>query len=340
MKKSLLTLGIFIATSLGITFWASIGDISLRFCNGTGDVQKNLSLNISGQQAQDICIQLTNSASDDTYVNLSFVDGTVTNDSDQKKACKNEGENQNFGKYVTRDGKPVLVPAGKTITTNAKLQFAEEVAGEIHGCVTYFVANPKSNGEMFTIMVRRASFIDALVKGTVTVGLGLIDLSQQENNISNNPKIISYFDTKEGKLYIQATLKNKGTAEQKATIKGTISNRFGYNKTFIEEERNIIAKETSNLNTVIDNLPFYKGPFTIKYTITHKAVIGNGLKTDDNNADETIVESANITIRSTASYVMIAIFGLLIIGCAIVLLKKKGTKKPTTSHQTQHHKHK
>ncbi|HCB51692.1 TPA: hypothetical protein DEP21_03920 [Patescibacteria group bacterium] len=270
-------------------------------------------------------MQVINGSNQDAYVNLNFVDGTVTNDADQKKACKNEGENQNFGKYITWKQEPVFIKARGNTEVHAKLLFPEEVAGAIHGCVTYYMDGKKDNGEMFTIMVRRANFIDALVKGVVTMGIGFIDMQDQENNISNNPKILSHYNTKEEKLYIQATLKNKGTAEQKVSIKGTISSLLGYKKTFFEEERSIIAKETTNINGIVEDLPFYKGPFKIKYTVAHQAIIKDGLTTDESKEGESgeIIEEVTVVVVTTGTHIMMGVLMGLIIIILVLFYKKK-----------------
>jgi len=58
----------------------------------------------------------------------------------------------------------IKVPArGQTFFTGI-LKLPEEAAGEIRGCVTYFIANDTNQKEMFTIMVRRANFIDVFAK--------------------------------------------------------------------------------------------------------------------------------------------------------------------------------
>lgn len=338
MKKNVIAACCILLWFLGISFGVNIGDVSLRFCNTSGTLEKTLALNISGQETKDICMILGNNGKENASVTLSFVDGTITNDTDQKKACKNEGENQNFGKYVTLEKNTIVIPSKGTTTITGKLLLPEETVGEVHGCVTYFAGEGKNKNEMFTIMVRRANFIDAFVKWVVTVGVKFIDLSQQENNLSKNPKIISTYDTKENKLFLQASIQNKGTAEAKIHIKGIIKNRLGYSKTFMEETRTVFWKETTNLSSTIENLPFYKGPFTITYELEYNAVLQNGLETN-NQAESTgkLTEKTNIMIISVGTYILAAlIVGIVGILSIVTIFHKKHHKE---KWKTYHRKH-
>jgi hypothetical protein len=44
---------------------------------------------------------IENGGPTDTTISLNFVDGTITADTDQKKACEPEVTKSNFGQYVT-----------------------------------------------------------------------------------------------------------------------------------------------------------------------------------------------------------------------------------------------
>jgi hypothetical protein len=122
MKKSLAAIIIILASCTAISFGAGIGDVSLRFCNGSG-MEKSLTMNLIGNQTGNICMQFSNSSAEAVPINISFVDGTITNDADQKKACKNEGDNQQFGKYVSGPTGTIIVPAQGTITQTGTIMF-------------------------------------------------------------------------------------------------------------------------------------------------------------------------------------------------------------------------
>ena len=337
MKKILASLFFLGTITISSTYGASIWDVALRFCN-TETLEKTISLTTSGQEEQEVCMTLINWAYEDTNVSISFVDGTVTNDADQKKACKNEWENQNFWQYMNlkdAENNIVKVPARWQAFFTGILKLPEEAAWEIRGCVTYFIANDTNQKEMFTIMVRRANFIDVFAKWVVTIWLEFIDVESQTKSLSKNPKIVSFFNKNEKKLYIQAILNNKGTAEQWVTIKWEIKNRFGYKRVFFEEKRTLFAKQTSNINNVIDNLPFYKGPFTITYTVEHNANIVEWLETDIQEKSWVITEKADIIILNIWTYISLFVILTIINGIIFLVLKRKHKKIIKKTHNTK-----
>jgi hypothetical protein len=81
----------------------NLGDITLRFCNDTGAVAgtKTAVLQTKPEEKQDICMFIENGGPTNTMISLNFVDGTITADTDQKKACEPETTKTNFGQYVT-----------------------------------------------------------------------------------------------------------------------------------------------------------------------------------------------------------------------------------------------
>lgn len=57
-------------------------------------------------------MQFMNDSDQTKYIDVGFVDGITTNDQEQNKACKNEGEIEQFGKYVSTDtNNPIRIPA-------------------------------------------------------------------------------------------------------------------------------------------------------------------------------------------------------------------------------------
>ncbi|NOZ44512.1 MAG: hypothetical protein GXP45_05245 [bacterium] len=159
----------------------SIGDIQLRFCqtyidaDGNKEIQyvKHLETAMDIDKEQDLCMKITNLSKDPMTIDLGFVDGTVTTDSDHRKACKDEGQNSQFGKFVSWDHTSISLAPGQSVEKHAQLKFDARVGGEILGCVTYFQAGAlekKSNG-MLRILVRKANFITVYLSGDVQANL-------------------------------------------------------------------------------------------------------------------------------------------------------------------------
>ncbi len=56
---------------------------------------------------------------------VGFVDGTVTNDQRKNKACMQQGEDKNFGQYVTGYTGTFTVPAKNLTYQHATVQLPE-----------------------------------------------------------------------------------------------------------------------------------------------------------------------------------------------------------------------
>lgn len=88
MKKLILTISMFTLLSSFVSAandTASIREIKLRYCNGTGAVTKSLLLQTEPNKEETLCLEFSNWGSADIRVGVNFVDGTLTADDDQKK---------------------------------------------------------------------------------------------------------------------------------------------------------------------------------------------------------------------------------------------------------------
>lgn len=177
---------------------ANVRDVTLRYCNGTGAVTKTLFLQTKPTKKEELCLEFSNEWWKDAPIGLSFVDGTLTADTDQKKACLPEWTKDQFGQYVTWFEQRFIVPARGKKRISASLEFPEGYAGTSYGCATYFLADDpgqtiKNEGQMFTIFARVGSFIDAFVDGKITPQLIMLpvqwDLFVDEGT---NPNFVIY----------------------------------------------------------------------------------------------------------------------------------------------------
>jgi hypothetical protein len=98
---------------------------------------------------------INNQGPTDADVSLNFVDGNITADVDQKKACQPEGTKGQFGQYVSIDENVFNVPSNSTIQTNAFVTFPAGYAGMNYGCITYQVVDDQEdNGQMFNVVTK------------------------------------------------------------------------------------------------------------------------------------------------------------------------------------------
>lgn len=315
-----------------MALWSSLGDINVEFCNESIEKgSKSLNLQMNENEQKNICMKVSNVWNEKAEIMLGFVDGTITNDSDQKKACKNEGENQNFGKFVEWKNESFEIPANSTIIRNANIQFPTGYAGTIPGCVTYYIAGDNAQGNnMFKIIMRKANFIDVFVSGTITVWLEMMNMSVIEDsnvgkNISHTPEILAYIDPYTKQLNIEYGVKNYGSVKQAFTVKGTISNPFGYSYSFEDTNKTVVAKEEVRIHKTLDNIPTYKGPFTITLQVEHQAVFDfeSSAISDELKKVNSIQVSSDIFLTPRRIIQVIILIAIIIIILRIISQSKK-----------------
>jgi hypothetical protein len=98
--------------------------------------------------------------------------------------------------------------------------------GLYYGCVVYSVveAQPANEGmgTSFTILMRRAKFLDVIVGDPANAqekGILLEDFTDEDGeNLSHNPKIRIYQDSSDDKYVMQIKVKNISRTQQDVTI--------------------------------------------------------------------------------------------------------------------------
>ncbi len=181
----------------------NLWDVTLRFCNDTGAVAgtKVAVLEAVPEEKTDICMFIENGGPTDTTISLNFVDGTITADEDQKKACEPESTKTNFGQYITDYPTTIQIQGGETVKISAKAMFPAWYAGTAYGCATFqiigswAVTQSWDVNKMFTILTRRASFIDFNLKGKYIVDLQPQDATMEWSFPWLMPKEVSVVDS-------------------------------------------------------------------------------------------------------------------------------------------------
>lgn len=325
--------------------YAAIGSVTMTFCQeGTGKNGKSLIVELNQNRKQEICMAFTNQSNQKINLNIGFVDGTITNDGDQKKACKNEGEKEIFWQFVTWYQNIFEIPANSTIIKKATIEFPDSYAGIVNGCITYSESNTQDiqhneDGKMFSIKVRKAHFIDAIISWEVKMGLFLKSFSWNafaRHSLSREPKLYSYRDPATSELIAIMEVVNSGSIPYTLSISGHLWNRFGYQHNIIDTSRQIVAGDTLQLKYKIDTIPRYYGFFDYSFVLAYEPAAGviDG---------KTLSESKNIKeyIITTTVFIFprrfwwLAGFIILIKFSFWLYLKKKLIKKTNKTNQNQ-----
>lgn len=121
----------------------------------------------------------------------------------------------------------ITLKPGETIQKDARLSYPEGMDGLYHGCIVYSVVeNQKSEattaGTSFSILMRRAKFIDVIVGDPSNAkerGIALGDFTDEDGeNLSHNPRIRIYQDSSDGKYVMQIKVKNISRTQQDVMI--------------------------------------------------------------------------------------------------------------------------
>ncbi len=329
MKKY--ALRVFASLSLlGIlpTYADGLKNISLDFCDITGNI---LQYAMDPWTHTGICYVVSNSSDQETTMKINFIDGTFTNDQRQNRACLDETSKENFGQYVSAYTQLITLTWGERRQEMAQLSYPQWTDGQYHGCITYSVVNAPVGSETgensnFTILMRKAKFIDVLVghPEKITWGITLKDFDSHAAwgaNISPNHKIRIYQDPSDNKYVIELTVQNIGWVEENVVITWIVSNFLMYKRTFVES-RKILKWQEFIITKKLDETPNYD--LTVDISIAYTPVI-SGLSPDIVPQTSYVHETAHIFI---INIITIATgIGLLLLLLIIILLIRSSRKK-------------
>lgn len=355
----------------------NLGDLLIRFCNDVGTwwdtnkITKSLQLETNTEEMQDICIYVQNSWPTDVKVKLNFVDGTITADESQKKACQPEETQENFWQYVIFDDNEKVfdVPAWSRVERHAQIEFPAGYAGMSYGCATLQIEGEslKETGDMFNILSRRGNFIDVLVHGEINAKM---DILTQDDlpflNKGNNSQFTVYQDPDTGNYLAKIVLENKWNVAQKVEVTPYVKTWFENFIGSMQEKKEIIQNEKGEdqINTIpyfgwskekigkiltrkiLPNnqvaiiiplewaIPFWQGDIKLSADITTTPVIDFWSEEDKKNASVAKTYTLNTAFFLVPWNIIIAVLILILLLWMIVLQKQK-TKAKETKKKTK-----
>lgn len=253
----------------------NLGDLLIRFCNDETQAEqwwtKDLFLETAPNQEEDICIFLVNGGNTDVTVKVNFVDGTITNDAEQKKACQPEWSKEQFGQYVTIEDTEFFLAANSTVETHAKLTMPQDAAGMVYGCMTLQIAGEwAESDEMIQVISRRANFIDVAVKGEVRPSLQIVNQSLPMGWILHNQDPRQYIISKPNtdELFQKIVVENDGNIAQYVSVQ-SVHKWIGKLQTEETVSKKILPQQTVDFLLPITSMPFWKWPGEFSTTVTY-----------------------------------------------------------------------
>lgn len=262
----------------------NLGDILIRFCNGVDEVTdiealpRVLQLETEAWKQEEICVAIWNGGETPVTVTINFVDWTITNDADQKRACGSEWSKSKFGQFVTAPETAFDLDPNNIVTTRAQVSFPDWFAWSLLGCLTAQLEVQEENtwwdDSMFKIQTRRASFIEVSVAWEINVNLSAVTLQESSTitNLSDNDSFFVFKDITDWNYKWMIKLTNASNVSVEATITPVFTDMM-WNVTPLEEQTTLIPLgESRDIFFLIDeHIPFYKWKFNLSANVSYEA---------------------------------------------------------------------
>jgi len=324
----------------GQTIYAdSLRDIQLTFCDTTeissdyvvAETGNLILYTLDTDQVSDICYTLSNTSNKDLFVAVSFIDGTFTNDEWRNKACLSDADTKYFGQYVTGYDTLIALSGWTTQTYNAQIMYPAWSDGIYQGCLIYALVDDVVDSDdidttNFTILMRRAKFIDVLVWDYASwshhIAFVPVDPLVWED-LSSNPNLRIYRDPSDGKYIVQFTLENVWSLTQSVFITGTVTNFLTY-KTVFSEPRIIWRGDSLLISKKLDTIPPYNMKVSLDITYqAHDTIYG----VDAAMTEWSLGTKTNIMIIDTIFIITIVWWGLVVLLIILVMMLLRRQRK-------------
>lgn len=310
---------------------SDLGDFLVRFCNDNAEDAKQLFFEAQSGIPHPICVKVSNLSTSQIRVDLDFVDGTVTADADQRKACATSAHKENFWQYVTFDNDTITIPAQQAVVVTGTVNFPSGYAGMSYGCVTSSIHQEEDpeDESMFKIVSRRANFIDVLVQGDIELGLIVTDQPDSYDNLSNNPQIAIYYDEPTESYKARLTLKNTGNVPQEITASPEIRTFPGNQHQIAPITNKVLPRESSTVEfDITEYIPIYQGPIDLIIDIETKPVFE--FQSDEITDEMKLSKSIYLTARMVLIPWEI-IGGVILVLVVLMLLGRRGKGDSSTT---------
>lgn len=317
---------------------SNLGDLLIRFCNDPDVAKewwsKELKISATPWSGTDLCIYLVNGGPTDVEVQLWFVDGAITNDAEQKKACQPEASTTQFWQYVKSEWTGFTIPARSTIETHATLTFPEDTAGMVYWCATLKIAwNPETEWA-FQVVSRRANFIDVSVKWLLRSSLKIVNQEipawWMVHNKDPRFYIISNPATKE--FFWKIVLKNDWNVAQYVSLQPT-AKRWGKTTNHETISKKILPQQQSEFLIPLTDKPRWEWSLHLSASITSNPVLEDNSDLDTGAIN--MEAKQELVITSALFIPWTLIFSCL--GALLLALILSGTNKAKKNKKKKEH---
>lgn len=311
--------------ALGIIFSvpyakADIQDVSFRYCDDTGDkyfMEWKRNFMITPGQETEICLTFSTNSETERKIIYWFTEGRLT-PSGTPMCFSDKGPNNWFSKFFSNTWERVFnIKKDAPISIKEKINIPLGISGTLYGCLAYSLGAPEVNnasGWMFNIVVNKSSPISLFIGQGGDIKHKIVVLKNSWGEYTTNKEIKAIIN-QENRLQLELLLKNEWNVGEAVELTGSITNILWFEKTFSATITKLTPGAEQTATVDVGNLPFYKGPFTVYYTLNYTPKFEFDASSLEDNLKKwgTITWSAQIYIFSWISLIIIlAILGIIV----------------------------
>lgn len=312
MKKILTLLWISTLALCWLTHAQSLWDIDVSFCDG--DQTNQMDIVTKSDQDTDICVLFKNNSSQDTTLNIMFIDWAL-NQSGWKSCGIPEDPNTNFAKYIKDFDHSLFLKWNSEIEKHYTIHYPVWYEWISHGCISYEIKNENTSSQPINFIFRKVFSIDILVGG-----------SEVKPKLEISNIYLSWYDTNQ-KIILE--IANRWNIDQKIILTGIIRNRFGYEWKFETSGTTIPANTKMILTSNEIRIPSYKWFFIVKSNLTNDPIFDfditkSNLKNEYSTSWLTIIK--NTTMLRSRLYIILIILIIMLVIAVIIKFSQKNKK--------------
>lgn len=298
---------------------ADVQDVSFNFCDDTWSkyfMEWKRNFLITPGEESEICIVFATNSETSRQIVYGFTEW-LTSPGGIPICESDKSANNNFSKLFIASGeRSFIITKNQPKTIREKIRVPIGMSGIQYGCLAYSLGVPEgwTIGGMFNLVINKVFPISLFVGVGGDIKNDVVLLKNGWGAYTTNNQVKASMD-QNNNLKIDFLLKNQGNISQNVIITGRIYNILGFEKPFSITLNNLSPGDQKEGGADIGIIPFYKGPFSVSYTVQFipKFEFDMSTLSDDVKKWGMITWSAQIYLFSWISLIIIlAILAIII----------------------------
>lgn len=299
---------------------ADVQDISFDFCDAPRGLAWSRNFIITPGEETEICIIFSTNAEAERNIVYGFTAWRLTQ-SGTPMCESDKGPDNAFSKFIPiKTERSFVISKDKPVTVKEKVIVPLGMSWIQYGCLAYSVASKTWSGGMFNIIVNKTFPISLFIGQWGDIKNEVVLVNTTWGVYTTNKKVKATIQEND-RLQLDLLVKNQGNISQNVEITGTIHNILWFEKSFSASIGKLAPGAEKWITADVGIIPFYKGPFTVSYTVTNSPNFDFDIAGLDESIKKwkTLTWSAQIYIFSWISVIII----LLVIAIILKLFRPR-----------------